>query len=174
MTENTLGNPHAPVRIDVWADFQCPVSRKFARNPELILRRNYIPTGQVQLVFHPYPILGPESVLAAQAAECAASQGRFWDYHDKLFAEQRSENSGWFNPTNLDQWAGQLGLDVPSFATCRDHGDQINEVVASLEAGQLMGVSWTPTVYVNDQKLPNVPTWEELEQRIRAAGARAA
>jgi len=174
VTENTLGNPYAPVRVDVWEDFQCPFCRKFAQNQEMILRQNYIPIGQVLLVFHPYPILGPESVLAAQAAECAASQGRFWDYHDKLFAEQHHEDSGWFNPNNLDHWAAELGLDVSTFARCLDHGDQANEVAASVVQGQMQGVSWTPTVYVNDQKLEGVPSWEDLKQAIHAAGARAA
>lgn len=174
MTENTLGNPNAPVRIDVWDDFQCPFCRKFAENQGKVLRQSYIPNGQVQLVYHPFPSLGPESVLAAQAAECAATQGRFWDYHDKLFAEQREENSGWFNLNHLDHWAADLGLDVSSFAHCLDQGDQADQVLASLEQGKLQGVSWTPTVYVNDQKLPGVPSWPELEQAIRSAGAQAA
>lgn len=171
---NAQGNSNAPVVVDVWEDFQCPYCRRFAEGPEKVLRQTLVPTGQVRLVFHNFAFLGPESVWAAEAAECAAKQGRFWDYQDKLFAEQHGENAGWFNRDNLIRFASELGLDVPGFTQCLDQGSEGNEVLAEYEQGKLRGVSGTPTVFVNGRKLRGVPSWEELHRAIEHASPRAA
>jgi protein-disulfide isomerase len=128
-----------------------------------------IPEGQAKLVWHDMAFLGPESVQAAEAAKCATDQGRFWDYHDKLFAEQRAENSGAFSNDNLIRFATELGLDRDAFQTCLTSDKYRAEVLAERQAGMQQGVSSTPTLFVNGQKFEGVPSFDQLRRAVEAA-----
>lgn len=82
------GDPSAPVRIVVFEDFQCPFCARFTHDTEPLLASEFIETGQVSFEFHHLAFLGPESIQAAEASECAMEQGQFWPYHDVLFLRQ--------------------------------------------------------------------------------------
>jgi protein-disulfide isomerase len=82
----------------------------------------YIATGEARLIYYNFPIIGPASESAAQAAECAGDQNKFWTYADYLFAHQDGENSGALSPQNLKKFAVQLGLNSDAFNTCLDSG----------------------------------------------------
>jgi protein-disulfide isomerase len=163
---HALGNQNAPVVVEEWADFQCPFCRRFFEGAGRALRKTYVANGKALFVFHNFPFLGPESLLAAEAAECAGEQGRFWDYHDKLFEEQQGENQGGFRPARLDRFAADLGLDVLSFDHCLQSQQCEPKVQRELDAGEQLGVSWTPTIIVNGVRLPGVPSWDELRAVI--------
>src|SRR5512135_2636975 len=97
----SLGSPDAPVKVDVWEDFQCSACMFFSKNVEPEIVKAYVDTGKVFYTFHFYPFIdqfdqkkGEESHYAANAALCASEQGRFWDYHDMLFANWVGENVG--------------------------------------------------------------------------------
>ena len=112
--DETLGDPNAPVRIDEFADFQCPACRQFHETTMEQVLETYIKTGQVYFVFHNYPFIdsnapGNESQDAAMAGLCAAEQGQFWPYHDMLFANQIGENVGSFSRPRLEAIAERLG-----------------------------------------------------------------
>lgn len=98
-------------------------------------------------------ILGEESELAAQAAECANDQGRFWDYHDVLFANQEGKNRGAFLSENLKRFAEALALDGTAFDSCLDSGKYASKVTDDTDEARQQGVNATPTILVNGQEV---------------------
>ena len=100
-----LGETSAPVIITAWEDFQCPVCK--AANSSVLQQiiTEYVDTGKAQLQYRYFSFIGDESVRAAEAAEAASAQGKFWEYHDTLFTYQGAENSGAFSEDRLIQLA---------------------------------------------------------------------
>jgi protein-disulfide isomerase len=96
--------------------------------------------------------LGDESQWAAEASECAADQNAFWPYHDRLFASQSGENQGAFNKDKLKAFAVELGLDAKVFNECLDSGKYTQLVQSQTMAATQLGVSGTPSFFVNDWK----------------------
>ena len=86
------------------------------------IEEEFVSTGQVKVQARPIAFLGEESDLAAQAAECANDQERFWEFHDTLYANQRGENKGAFSRENLKRFAEALELDTAAFGSCLDSG----------------------------------------------------
>ena len=132
------------------------------------LAPDYIFTGKAKLIYHNFPIIGPESVSAAQAAECAGDQNKFWTYADHLFASQGGENSGAFSQTNLEAFAAQLGLNTTAFNSCLEGGKYAALVQQQLQEGQSRGVQATPTFFINGQKYEGVLSYNQLVSLIDA------
>ena len=101
----TLGPDNARVTVEEYSDFQCPYCARAARTMDPKIQQDYVADGRVKLVFQPVALIGEESIWAAEAAECANEQGKFWDYHDKLFENQHGENQGAFSMDNLKRFA---------------------------------------------------------------------
>jgi protein-disulfide isomerase len=131
----------------------------------------YIADGTVRIVWRHLVILGGESAAAAEASECAADQGAFWPYHDKLFAEQAGRNSGAFAPDRLKRYAAEIGLDAGAFAACLDAGRHADRVRAETELGRRRGVEGTPTLIVDGQRLDGPLTFERISQVVESARA---
>ena len=164
-TGHTLGRGDAPVIIEEWADFQCPACGMFARTTEPKLVSTYVGDGRVQLVFRHMAFLGSESSWAAEAAECASEQGKFWEYHDQLFASQRGENQGAFSRENLKRIGADLRLG-PSFAVCVDSKAYAQAVRDETQSGRERGVVATPTLFVNGRKIEGALTYDQLRALI--------
>ena len=165
---NALGSDTAPVTVEVWSDYQCPFCRLFAQGAQRELIRTEVAQGQVRLVHRDLAFLGPESELAAQAADCAGEQNRYFDYHDRLFAEQQGENRGTYSKDALKRFAVQLGL-TPSFNACLDSGRYAAEVRADRAEGNQKGIRSTPTLLVNGKKFEGNLGIAELRRIIDAA-----
>ncbi len=165
---HTLGAEAAPVTVEVWSDYQCPYCRQFAEGAQRELIRNEVVQGSVRLVHRDFAFLGAESELAAQAADCAGDQDRYFDYHDKLFAEQKGENRGTFGKDALKRFATQLGL-APSFNACLDGGRYAADVKADRAAASQKGVTSTPTLFVNGKKYEGALPIADLRRAINAA-----
>jgi protein-disulfide isomerase len=159
------GVASAPVMIEEWADFQCPACGQFARLTEPQLLSTYVAKGQVDLVFHHFAFLGQESNWAAEAAECASEQGKFFEYHDKLYASQAGENRGTFSKDNLKKLGADLGL-ATSFNACVDSGRYAQVVRDDTKVGEGRGVQATPTLFVNGRKIEGAATFEQLRTII--------
>ncbi len=162
----SLGNPNAPVVVTEWSDFQCPACRLYALNREPSLEKEYVEAGKVRFVYRNFAFLGPESILAAEAAECAADQGRYWDYRSTLWQRQRGENQGAFRPENLKGFAAELGLDQAKFDACLDNGTHRAEVLAEEKEGEALGVNATPTLFINSRKMQGVPSLDTMKAAI--------
>jgi protein-disulfide isomerase len=110
--------------------------------------------------------LGEESIWAAEAAECAADQDKFWEYHDKLFDSQNGENQGAFAKENLKMFAAEIGLDSGEFNECLDSGKHTQLVQADTALAQQIGVQSTPSFLVNGTPLIGAVPFEEFQKVI--------
>ena len=148
-----LGDAKATVTIIEFGDYQCPSCRMFWREVEPRLKREYIDTGKVKLVFRDFPIVEnhPEAIVASVAAQCAADQGKYWQYHDKLFREQdnRGQDVIRFKVADLKKWGADLRLDVAAFNQCLDSGRYKDEVAKDYADGEGIGIRGTPTFFIN-------------------------
>ena len=150
---NTLSNPGAKITIVEFSDFQCPFCGRYQQTVHPQLLKQYVETGQVNFVYKHSAFLGQESVWAAQAAECAADQGKFWNFHDLLFSRQNGENQGAFNKDKLSGFAKEMGLDMAKFEPCLTNDETLARVQADTQEGQAAGVRGTPTFFINGQPL---------------------
>ena len=170
-----MGDPNAPVKIDVWEDFQCPACRAYTETVEPRVVENYVATGKVYYVFHNFPFIDRNSTLkeshqAANAAMCAADQGKFWDYHDMLFANWSGENQGSFSNKRLVAFAEALNLDMTQFNKCFNNNTHKAEIEADYAAGQTAGVQGTPSVFVDGNLLTpgQIPSYEDVAKAVEA------
>ena len=150
----TQGDPKAPVTIVEYADFQCPFCKRWVVETGPALEREFVATGQVRLEYRYFAFLGEESKKAAEAAECAADQGAFWQMHDVLYSHQGRENSGVYSAGNLKKYAGEVakrvdGFDTGKFNSCLDSGSKRTIVDTMTEQARQAGVGSTPTFTVN-------------------------
>ena len=146
---NALGDPDAPVTIIEYSDFQCPFCGRFAMETEPLLIRDYVETGKVRLIYRTVgDWIGPESLLAAEAAYCAGDQGKFWAFHDVLFANQHGENQGAFSRKRIEAMAQMLGLDMDAFRSCLDEHKYQKQAMQDLKDSQAAGVQGTPSFII--------------------------
>ena len=173
-----MGDPNAPVLIELYEDFQCPACQVFTLQTEPLLVENYVLTGKARVVFRHFPFIEPapggESTQAANASMCAAEQGRFWDYHDMLYTNQSGENLGAFANRRLVAFAESLGLDMQAFNTCFDDDAYRDQIDSDEQSGLQLGVNSTPTIVVNGTIVEGdnprlVPSYEIISQAIDAA-----
>ena len=168
-----LGREDAPVTMEMFGDFQCPVCGEFARTSEPALVSQYVDTGKVRFVWRDFAWIGDESYLSAQAARCAGQQGHFWDYHDYLFAHQRGENLGTFSQANLLTFAATLGLDSVSFGKCMNSGAEPKAVQASIRYAVSLGIDVTPAFVINGELHIGAPPASRLNAFVDSYLARA-
>jgi protein-disulfide isomerase len=160
----------ASVAIVEFSDFECPYCARAHRDLKRVLPRF---GSDVQVVFRHFPldkscnhlVAGSKhryACLAATASECAAQQGRFWEYQDTLFANQSA-----LDRDSLVKYAGRLGLDHARFRACLDSDAPRAAVRNDIAAAEKLGVSSTPTFYLNGRALPGALDADKLEYAIR-------
>lgn len=173
-----IGKPDAKVKIEVYADFQCPACKGYSESIEKqLLTSSYITNGQIYYIFRQFPFLDSQSATkeshqSANASMCALEQGRFWDYHAILFANQGVvENGGSFNNKRLTAFAESLGLDMTAFNSCFNGNRYSSDIEADYQMGVTAGVNRTPSILINGTNpFPDyIPTYEELTAAIDAA-----
>jgi protein-disulfide isomerase len=168
-----LGSPDAPVTIVEYADFQCPVCKRAVSSVLARIEEEYVLDGRVNIEFRMFPFLGQESWDAAQAAESARDQGKFWEFHDALFNAQGRENGGAFAYDRLVQLARDIGLDVALFEETLRANVHLDAVQAEIDAARAAGVSSTPTFFVGDTKIVGLQPYEIFQDAIETALAEA-
>jgi len=161
-----IGAKDARVVIVEFSDYACPYCAKFALEVEKKIIENY--KDAVKLVFRDFPVHGEISYKAAEAANCAREQGKFWEYHYLLFERQ---NEWYNNASKFLSYAGELGLDLEKFRTCLDSGKYREEVEKDLRDGISYGVKGTPTFFINDDMVLGYRSYEEfarlIEERLK-------
>jgi protein-disulfide isomerase len=156
VADPAIGSTSAKVTIVEFSDFQCPFCLR--ASPTLKqLRQAY--GDKVRIVWKDFPLtqIHPQAFKASEAGHCAAEQGKFWEYHDKLFASQQA-----LQPEFLKQYAKDMGLDSAKFDACLDTSKYAERVRDSVSAGAQLGVSSTPTLYVNGRRLEGAQPYEIL------------
>jgi protein-disulfide isomerase len=172
----SLGDPAAPVKIEVFEDFQCPACGAYTKSvePLLLAPDGPVADGTVFVTIKDFPFLGQESLDAAVAARVAeALDGKFWDYHGILFHNQHGENQGAFTRDRLADMAEVVGLDRQAFLDGLDDPAHLQAIQAEKAEGADLGVNSTPTLFVNGQILRGVPSWDDLSTQIEAAATSA-
>lgn len=151
-----LGDKDAPVTIIEFSDYQCPFCRRFWTDTLPQLKDQYLNTGKARLIYRDFPLdFHLAAQAAAETAECAGDQERYWEMHDKIFNEQGRQGEGTisFTEQDLKQWAKEIGLKTKTFNQCLTDGKYRNEVKKDLEDGVRAGVSGTPTFFINGRVL---------------------
>jgi protein-disulfide isomerase len=155
------------VVVDVWGDFQCAACRTFARNTLPALQDAFVTSSQAIIVWHNAPLLGPDSVRAAEAVDCANDQHQFWAFHRALFADSATASA--FQPENLEQTATNLGLDSARFAACLEGGIHHIDVNNELAAAQDMSITSLPTAFVDNERVDGSPGFLEVSALVERA-----
>jgi protein-disulfide isomerase len=137
-----IGPADAPITIVEFSDFNCPYCRKFHLETFSPLMAAY--PDQIRFVYRDFPITSPESMVAAQAANCAGAQDAYWEFHDALFAGELG-----LGREAYDGYAERLGLNVEALNVCIDQGSEQAEIEADARAAAALGVNGTPTFFIN-------------------------
>lgn len=153
------GGENAKVTIVEFSDFQCPACG--AMYP--VLKRIESEYGdKIKFVYRHFPLtsIHPFAEKAAEASECAALQGKFWEYHDKLFENQKN-----LEVSELKQYAVGLSLDFGQFNKCLDSGDMVSKVAKDGADAKSLGSTGTPTFFINGYRYSGM-AYEQLKQVI--------
>ncbi len=167
-----IGPESAPIELVEFADFSCPHCANFAGFAGKLLRQNYVEVenAPVRWVMYDF-VLGtfPNSIPASMAARCAGEQGQYWPMHDLLFARQTRWYTSREPEAEFEEIARQVGLDLGRYRECMAEGRYLNEIAASRKYGDQLGVSSTPTLFLNGEKLDlgGVEPYEYIEGLIR-------
>jgi len=164
--QNTMGDANAQIVIVEYSDFNCGFCRRFYQETFPRLVNEYVATGKARMSYKHYPFLGPSSVWKAHAAECAGAQGRFWDYHGKLFSTEVSGTDEASTKQGLAGLAAELGLNMDAFAACLNDGAIQQQVLSDAQEGQRLGVSGTPSFLVNGRALVGAQPFEAFRAMI--------
>lgn len=164
------GDPNAKVTLIEFADFRCPFCEQFFSQTEPQIIQNYVNSGKVKFAFRNYAFLGPSSTVAADAAECANDQGKFWQYHDYLYKNQPSESdTSMYNSNTLTTTAVSLGMDGTKFKNCLDTKADDAKVQQDFTDGTKAGVTGTPAFFVNGTFINGAQPYATFQQAIDAA-----
>lgn len=160
------GNAEAPVEIIEFSDFQCPYCTRGAETLEQV-KKHY--GDKVTVVYRHFPLpMHDRADEGAAASECANEQGKFWEYHDQLFANQRA-----MSDDDLRSYARTVGLDMQKFEECYTSGRHVATVERDVEQGRQVGMTGTPGFYINGRMLTGAQPFDAFKQVIDAELERA-
>lgn len=163
--QHIRGNKNAQVKLVEYSDFECPYCERAYPTLQQILK-DY--GDKVSLEYRHYPLpFHKNAQKAAEASECAAAQGKFWEFHDKAF-----DNQSALSLSALKQWAAELGLNKNKFNTCLDEGTFAAKVQAQFQEGDAKGVNGTPATFINGELLVGAQPYAQFKQAIDAALAK--
>jgi len=155
------GNPQAPVTVVEFGDFECPACR-VAEQSAAKIREHF--GNKIRFAFRQFPLQGlhPQSEKAAEASECAAQQGKFWQAVD-LFYQHQSDLS----MPSLNRYAGELGLKSREFVGCLQKGKMVSRVAQDIRDGEALGVHATPTFFIDGQMIVGPIAYPQFEQLVQ-------
>jgi len=136
-----MGNKDAKLTIIEFSDYQCPFCSRHLRETMPQIEKDYVKTGKLKYVFRNYPLpFHQQASKAAEAANCAGDQGKFWEMHDRLYANQNA-----LDEKNLLEHAKAVGLDLEKFQDCLSSGKHAQKIKKDIEDGQKVGINGTPS-----------------------------
>jgi protein-disulfide isomerase len=163
-----LGEAKAPLLVFIFSDFGCPACVEFAKNVQPTLREKYVKTGQMRLIYKFLPIAAPQTALAAF---CAASQGKFWEFSDRLTADQGKWKEG--DRAAMTAYAKTLGLDTAKFDKCLADAAGQAQLDADIDLAQQIQATQAPYFLVlnlatqTGLRIPNLAPLEQFEKVIQ-------
>ena len=166
-TDHAIGPKNAKVTVVEYSDFQCPYCGRFFTGAIQPMLKDY--KDKVRFIYRNFPLdqIHPQARPAAIAAECAAEQGKFWEYHDQLFAKQQTLSDSVYT-----EIAKGLKLDEKKFANCQKSDRPGKKIDADTQGGLGYGVQGTPTTFINGVEISGAQPYENLKAAIDAALAK--
>ena len=164
-----IGDVDAPVVMLAYSEFQCPFCGKFARDTEPELIEQYVESGVLRIEWRDFPYLGPESGTAAEGGRAAAEQGKFWEFHDAMYANQLPPNSGNLDEEYLVGVAESIGLDADQFRSDLSSQATKDAVARDFQEGQAIGVTGTPAFVINGVPVIGAQPTEVFKTTIEQA-----
>lgn len=156
------GDPNAPVTIVEWSDFECPFCARFYSQAYQDILDQYVAEGKVKVIFRDFPLsFHPNAQKAAEAAECAGEQDKFFEMHDLLFEKGVAGGVATYK-----QYAADLGLDQEAFDSCLDNGDMAAEVAADMSDGVAAGIKGTPGFIIDGELVSGAQPFANFKQVI--------
>ena len=153
------GDENAPITLIEFSDYECPFCARFYSQTLNQIRENYIDTGKVKLVYRDFPLsFHPNAHKAAEAAECAGEQGKYFEMHDMLF-----ENGVSGGVSSFKTYANSIGLNQAEFDSCLDNDDMASEVKKDFADGQAAGVTGTPGFFINGKLITGAQPYSVFE-----------
>jgi len=153
------GGAKAPVTIIEFSDYQCPFCKRAEGSVDQVVKTY---GDKVRLVFRDYPLpMHPQARPAAEAANCANAQGKFWDYHAKLFANQAA-----LSEDKLKEYAKDVGLDSAKFDQCMADKSFKGAIDKDIADGEKVGVTGTPAFFINGRMLSGAQPFEKFKEVI--------
>ena len=164
----SIGDPNAPVLVETYEDFLCPHCAAFTSSvgPELM---KLVKEGKVRWEFKYRVIFGADAYNADMAAECAADQNKFWEFHDALFRRISEDGKIAVLPKNLKALAAELGLDSAEFNQCLDSKKHLQAIQKEDRLAAARGVNGTPTIFINGQVYQGSFDAESFRAAVEAA-----
>lgn len=148
-----LGSESATVSVVEFGDYQCPFCQRFFQQTVPGIIENYVDTGKARFYFVDFQFLGPDSFTLGQGAWCANDQGKYYEYHGYVYANQGVEHSGWGTPDKVKELVKNVdGIDATAFASCLDSKKYESRVNELTSLGQRNGVSGTPATFVGNSE----------------------
>ena len=159
------GDDDAPVTLIEFSDFRCGYCGRWAAETLPQIREQYVDTGKIRFAYKHLAVLGPDSVRAAEASECAAEQDTFWDFHNAVFLDQ-AQNHTQLNVDNLVSLAGTVDLDTDAFRECLESGRYNSQINQESMVIRNLGVNGTPGFVVNGVYIPGAQPFDVFQQVI--------
>lgn len=162
------GEANAPVTIVEFSDFQCPFCKRYFDETYARIGQEY--GNKIRYIFHDYPLpFHQNAQRVAEVARCAGDQGKFWEMHDLLFTKQDE----WVPQAKIDQtvknYAQKIGLDVNKFSACLNSGKFTQAVKDDFSLGASVGISGTPSFFINGKTLVGAQPFESFKALIDSA-----
>lgn len=164
-----LGKTEAKVTVVEFADYKCPYCKNFHEKIYNKLKTEFIDSGKVKYAYVNFAFLGEDSKTAAQASKCAKDQGKFWEFHSELYAQQANLTDQGFTEAILKSVAGKYKLDQLKFLDCLKTQKYITEVEEEGMLAADLGVEGTPTVFINNIEYTGDLTYLKFKQAILQA-----
>src|SRR3989344_8669189 len=160
--DHIRGDENAKVTLIEYSDFECPFCSRFRPTVEQVLAEY---PGDVRLVYRHFPLrsIHPQAQKAAEASECAAEQGKFWEMHDALFNLNLTQS---LSLDSMKKAAADLGLNTSTFNTCLDNGEKTQAVEEDYQNGIAAGVRGTPGSFIGDQYVPGALPFDQVKPLI--------
>lgn len=160
-----LGEKKAKVTIVEFSDYECPFCGRFHQQTFPQINENYIKTGKAKLIYRDFPLsFHAQAQKAAEAAECAGEQNKYYDMHEKLFTD--GVQGG---PASFKKFATDIGLNTDKFNDCLDSGKMADEIQKDVSDGAQYGISGTPGFFVNGQLISGAQPYPVFAQAIEQA-----
>ena len=161
----TKGNPEAKVTIVEFSEYQCPFCARYVADAYQKIWQAY--GEDIYYIWRDFPLsFHQNGIPAAVAAQCAGQQGQYWEMHDQLFTSQETWSESLEPEAEFAAYAQKLGLNVGDFSACTQDEEIKSRIEADFKLGQQMGVSSTPTFFINGQRLVGAQPFEAFKTII--------